>query len=142
AYYKRLTSELPEVRLAAAQVWSTWEASTSKLIPSASFVEEYEDPQKALPFARIEAHYFINKAFFPTSNYLLNEIQKNLKLTPCRIIHGRYDVVCPVKNAWDLHHVMPQSELRIVHQAGHSALEPGITSELVQATEDFKKLYS
>lgn len=140
AYYNRLTSENEDTRLLAAQIWSTWEAATSKLIPNTKFISEYEDPKKALPFARIEAHYFINNAFFNSPNFLIEESRKKLQNISCRIIHGRYDVVCPLKNAWDLHQALPKSELRIVQQSGHSALEEGITKELLQATEDFKYL--
>lgn len=142
AYYKRLTSENESERLKAAQVWSIWEASASKLIPSDKLMSDYEDPHKALPFARIESHYFVNGAFFPRSNFLLEESQQKLQNVPCRIVHGRYDMVCPFKNAWDLHKALPKSELRVMAQSGHSAFEPEILSELVQATEDFKKLAS
>lgn len=138
AYYKRLTSENEKVRLEAAQIWSTWEAATSRLIPSPTSIASYEEPQKALPFARIECHYFINKAFFETDNYLLENIGK-LKNVPCRIIQGRYDVVCPPKSAWDLHQAWPESELRIIPDCGHAAGEIGIRSELIQATDDFRK---
>lgn len=138
AYSKRLTGPDEDLRLKAAQVWSTWEAATSKLIPKKDFIADYEDPHKALPFARIENHYFINGAFFKTDNYLLENVDKIRKI-PARIIQGRYDVVCPAKSAWELNKAWPESELRIVGDAGHSASELGIRSELVQACDDFRK---
>jgi len=138
SYYKRLISDNEELRLKAAQVWSQWEASTSNLIPNFEFVKKYGDPVKALPFARIEAHYFVNKAFLPTDNYILENCDK-IKHIPTKIIHGRYDVVCPFKNAWDLHRLLPLSELKIIPDAGHSLFEPKILTAVVEACHDFIK---
>lgn len=139
AYYSQLTSNDDKLKLKAAQVWSTWEASTSKLILDNTFIDEYEDPEKALPFARIECHYFINNAFFKTENYLLENVHKISHL-PCVIVHGRYDVVCPAKNAWELHKAWPNSKLHFIADSGHSVMEKGITDKVIQATEDFKAL--
>lgn len=141
AYYKRLTSPQEDVRLKAAQVWSQWEASTSNLIPNFEFVKKYADPVKALPFARIEAHYFVNKAFLPTESFILENCDK-IKHIPTRIIHGRYDVVCPVKNAWDLHRLLPMSELKIIPDAGHSLFEPHILSSVIEACHNLEKTLS
>lgn len=135
AYYKRLTSENAELRLKAAQTWSMWEASVSKLIPSESFIKKYEDPQKALPFARIEAHYFKNNAFLPSDNFILANTDK-LTHIPVDIVHGRYDVVCPVKNAWQLHNVLPKSRLFIVPDAGHSLFEEPILKQVVKSAKE------
>jgi proline iminopeptidase len=139
AYYKRLTGNDKELQLKAAQIWSIWEASTSKLYPSPNFIAEYEDPNKALPFARIECHYFINKAFFSTSNFILDNLDK-IKDIPTYIVQGRYDVVCPMKSAWELHQGLPKSQLHIISDAGHSAYEVGIRSALITATQFFKEI--
>jgi len=138
AYYKRLTSPDEEIRLKAAQVWSQWEASTSNLIPDFDFIKKYANPVKALPFARIEAHYFINKAFLTTDNFILENCDK-IKHIPTRIIHGRYDIVCPIKNAWELHRLMPKSELKIIPNAGHSLFEPQILSSVIEACHELAK---
>lgn len=140
AYYRRLTGEDESLRLKAAQVWSMWEASASKLILSPSFVKKYEDPHKALPFARIEAHYFRNNAFLPTDNYIMENVTV-LKDIPVRIVHGRYDMVCPVKNAWDLHKALPKSKLNIIPQAGHSLFEPPILAAVIEACADLAESY-
>ncbi|PIQ24570.1 prolyl aminopeptidase [bacterium (Candidatus Blackallbacteria) CG17_big_fil_post_rev_8_21_14_2_50_48_46] len=137
AYYARLTSEDPEVRLQAARVWSTWEAATSKLIPDLNLVEAFDEAEFALAFARIECHYFIHDSFFPSKNYLLENVDK-IRQIPGYIVHGRYDVVCPVRSAWDLHRAWPEAQLEIVPDAGHSAMEPGILHQLIGFTEDFK----
>lgn len=134
AYYKRLTSEDAAVRLEAAKAWSKWEAATSRLTIDPKAMEEFEDPELALAFARIECHYFINNAFFPTNNYLLENVEKIRKI-PGWIVQGRYDVVCPARSAWDLHRAWPEAKITIVPDAGHAASEPGTRSALIQATD-------
>lgn len=137
AYYRRLTAVEPEIHLAAARAWSTWEAATSKLIPDPELVAAFDQSEFALAFARIECHYFVHDSFFPTKNYLLENINK-IRHIPGYIVHGRYDVVCPVRSAWDLHRAWPEAELQIVPDAGHSAMEPGILHHLIRFCEDFK----
>lgn len=138
AYYKRLTDQNADVRLKAAKIWSQWEAATSRLIVDMKAVEAFEDQTYALQFARIECHYFINNAFFKTNNQLLENIGR-IRHIPCSIVQGRYDMVCPVKSAWDLHRAWPETELFIISNAGHSAGEPGIRSKLIEMTDKFKK---
>ena len=137
AYYRRLTSEDEAVRVEAARAWSVWEGSTSKLLFDPASIEKFADPQFALAFARIECHYFMNNAFFPTENYLVENVGK-IRHVPGVIVQGRYDVVCPARSAWDLHRAWPEADLRIVPDAGHSITEPGIIHELVSATDRFK----
>ncbi len=139
AYYQRLTSPIEAVRLEAARVWSQWEMSTSYLMQKQDAVDEMEDPAKALPFARIECHYFINNSFFPTNNYILENIDK-IRRIPGVIVQGRYDVVCPARSAWDLHRAWPEAELNIIPDAGHAAGETGIRSALIRATNQFRNL--
>ena len=137
AYYQRLTSPIEAVRLEAARVWSQWEMATSYLQQKPEAVDEMEDPARALPFARIECHYFINNAFFPTDNYILENIGK-IRHIPGIIVQGRYDVVCPARSAWDLHRAWPEAQLKIIPDAGHAAGEPGTKAELVAATNYFR----
>jgi proline iminopeptidase len=137
AYYRRLTSEDESVRLEAARAWSVWEGSTSKLIPDQNLIDDFGEASKALPLARIEAHYFINNAFFETDNYLLENVDK-IRHIPAVIVQGRYDVVCPMMSAWELHRAWPEAEFIVVGDAGHSATELGITSALVDATDRFR----
>lgn len=132
AYYKRLTHENPDVRLAAARAWSKWEAATSRLIVDQAAINDFDDADSALSFARIECHYFMNNAFFPTNNYLLENISK-IRHIPGVIIQGRYDVVCPVRSAWDLHKAWPEAKISIIADSGHAASEPGIRSALINA---------
>ena len=73
----------------------------------------------AVSLARIECHYFINKCWWRTDNQLIEDIGR-IRHIPTVIIHGRYDVVCPVKNAFDLHAAFQEAELRIVPDAGHA----------------------
>lgn len=134
AYYRRLTSEDPDVRLEAARAWSIWEARTSKLHVSEELVQKFDEPMLALAFARIECHYFVHRGFFLRDAHLLHHADR-LRGIPGYIVQGRYDVVCPMRSAWDLHRVWPEAELVVVPDAGHSAFEPGIEAELVRATE-------
>ena len=138
AYHRRLTSEDEATRLEAARRWSVWEASTSHLAPSPGEVEEATDAHFALAFARIECHYFVNGGFLDRPSQLLDEVDA-IRHIPCVIVQGRYDVVCPVRSAWDLHRVWPEAELVIVPDAGHSAFEPSIRSALIDATDAFAR---
>jgi proline iminopeptidase len=137
AYYRRLTSADEATRLEAARAWSVWEGSTSKLLFDYASIEKFADPEFALAFARIECHYFMHDAFFPTENYLIENVGK-IRHIPAVIVQGRYDVVCPIKSAWELHKAWPEADLRVVPDAGHSVTEPGIIHELVSATDRFK----
>lgn len=139
AYYKRLTHENSEVRLQAAKAWSKWEAATSRLIVDQAAIDEFDDPEFALSFARIECHYFTNNAFFNTNNWILENIDK-IRHIPGVIVQGRYDVVCPARSAWDLHKAWPEAKITFIADSGHAAGEPGIRSALIEATESFKNL--
>jgi proline iminopeptidase len=136
AYYRRLTSEDYAVRLAAARAWSIWEGSTSKLFFDPSMIEKFADPEFALAFARIECHYFMNNSFFESDNYLIENVGR-IRPIPSVIVQGRYDVVCPMMSAWDLHWAWPEAQLHIIPDAGHSISEPGIIDALVEATDNF-----
>lgn len=138
AYYARLTSDDPEVRLAAARVWSQWEAATSRLFVDPDLVAKFDDPDTALAFARIEAHYFVNRGFFETDDQLLRDIDR-IRHIPAVIVQGRYDVVCPAQSAWDLHRAWPEASLVIVPDAGHSVMESGIARAVVAATDRFSE---
>ncbi len=137
AYHRRLTSDDAQVRLEAARAWSVWEGSTSKLFPDPLFIEQFAGDEFALAFARIECHYFVNNAFFETDNWLLEHVDA-IRHIPTVIVQGRYDVVCPLMSAWALHRAWPEADFQIIADAGHSALEPGIRSALVEATDRFK----
>ena len=139
AYHRRLTSRDERVRVEAARAWSIWEGSTSKLFPDPHFIDHYADPQFAIAFARIECHYFMNNAFFGTDNYLVENVGK-IRHVPAVIVQGRYDVVCPAVSAWQLHRAWPEADLRLVPDAGHSALEPGNRAALVEAMDRFREL--
>lgn len=137
AYHRRLMSDDETVRLSAAKAWSIWEGSTSKLFPDSKLIDRSGEDKFALALARIEAHYFVNNVFFPTDDYLIENVHK-IRHIPGVIVQGRYDVVCPAMSAWDLHRAWPEAELVIIPDAGHSATEPGIISALVEATNRFR----
>ena len=137
AYYRRLTGDDEAVREACAKAWSIWEGSTSYLFQDQEQIKRTADGKFALPFARIECHYFVHGGFLRHEDQLLREVDK-IRHIPAVIVQGRYDVVCPLRSAWDLHRAWPEADLRIVDDAGHSANEVGNTSELVIATDRFR----
>jgi proline iminopeptidase len=137
AYYRRLTSADTGIRLQAAKAWSIWEASTSYLNPDPLQVARAGEDKFAEAFARIECHYFVNRGFFDRDDQLLAEIE-NIRHIPATIVQGRYDVVCPMISAWELHRAWPEAEFHIVPDAGHSSMEAGIIDRLVRATDQYR----
>ena len=103
-----------------------------------NYIKQFSDPGFAAAFARIECHYFVNGGFLDRPNQLLEDVHK-IRHIPAVIVQGRFDVVCPARSAWDLHTAWPESDLRIVPDAGHSAFEAGIARELVLATDRFAR---
>ena len=139
AYYKRLTSSDELIRIEAAKAWSIWEASTSKLYQSENYLHHFNEPKVAEAFARIECHYFTNNGFFEKETWILDNVDK-IRHLPTVIIQGRYDVVCPMVSAWELHLALPEANFEIVQDAGHSMTEEGIASKLVEYTDKFSDL--
>jgi proline iminopeptidase len=138
AYYKRLTASDPAVQIAAAKAWSIWEGTTLSLLQDLERIRLFGADTYAKAFARIECHYFVNGGFFERDDQLIANADRILDV-PGVIVHGRYDVVTPVKNAWDLKRAWPRADLRIVADAGHAMTEPGIVHELVLATHRLSK---
>jgi len=136
AYHRRLTSPDEATRLAAARAWSVWEGATSFLRVDPGFVIGHEDAAFALAFARIENHYFVNGGFFQSDDQLLRNVGRIADI-PGVIVHGRYDVVCPIQSAWDLHRAWPKAELLVSPTSGHSAFEAENIDALVAATDRF-----
>lgn len=137
AYYRRLCDPDPEVHLPAARAWSKWEAAASFLERNDEYLAAFDNAAFALAFARIECHYFVHGGFFEADDQLLRGIDR-IRHIPTVIVHGRYDVICPLANAWSLHRAWPEADLRIVATAGHSAAEPGNREQLLAATDGFR----
>lgn len=138
AYSKRLNDPDPRVHLPAARTWSVYEGACSTLLPSPEGLSYFSGDHIALSLARIEAHYFQHRAFLSDGALLANV--HRIREIPGVIVQGRYDMVCPVITADELHRAWPQAEYSVVTDAGHSAWEPGIRARLVAATERFKSL--
>lgn len=138
AYYRRLTGEDELARMAAARCWSAWESNCCRLRPNPDGLGRAARQHNALALARIETHYFVNDGFIQ-ENQILDSMH-TIQHIPARIIHGRYDMVCPLDNSTALHDSWPASELYIIREAGHSASEAGITDALIRATQDTAKL--
>lgn len=138
AYHRRLTSDDAAVRLRAARAWSIWEGATSYLRIDPDYATSHGDEAFALAFARIENHYFVNGGFFDADDQLLRDAGRIAHI-PGAIVHGRYDVVCPVQNAWDLHKAWPASELVITPTSGHSGFEAENVDSLIRVTDRFAR---
>ncbi len=136
AYYRRLTGPDKAAQIEAAKAWSIWEGSTSKLRIDPDLRKKFGDDEFAIAFARIECHYFVNHGFMEDGQ-LLRDVDR-IRHIPTVIVHGRYDVVCPFRNAWDLHRAFPEATLLISPTSGHAAMEPENQASLVRATDDFR----
>jgi len=137
SYYQRLTSTDEKVLLEAARAWSTWESALSYIKFNKNYISRAGEAEFAAAFARIECHYFVNGGFLERETQLLDDVKK-IRHIPATIVQGRFDVVCPMRSAWDLHRAWPEADLRIVPDCGHSAFEVGIARELVLATDRYR----
>lgn len=133
AYHQRLNGSDEIARMATAKTWSLWQARCTALQPHHQLIDHFSDPYFAVGLATIETHYFLNHCFIE-ENQILENIDK-IKHIPAILIHGRYDMVCPLHTAWELHNVWDNSELYIVRDAGHSQKEPGTIDAIILATK-------
>ena len=134
AYYKRLMGNDEKARTEAAVAWSSWEGETVSVEGPASRPDKFAEPEFAVAFARIENWYFTNGGFFPTENWLIENVDR-MRHIPTWIAQGRFDVVTPISGAWALHKAWPEAKLDIVPDAGHASTEPGIIDSLIRATD-------
>ena len=137
AFYNRLISDNRSEQVKAAKAWAIWEAATSYLLPNTQNIDHWAETDFAVTVARIECHYFINKGFFDGEDQLLRNIDR-IRHIPAVIVQGRYDVVCPMQTAWELHQRWPEADFHITPNAGHSAFEPANTDALIRATDQLK----
>ena len=133
AYWKRLTGDDTELAMAAAMHWSVYEGSCCTLLPNEEFSSHFADSDTAWAIARLEAHYFRNVQPEPDS-MLLDRVER-IRDIPAFAVHGRYDIICSVKNLIDLAKAWPALDYVVSPDSGHSSHEPGITRELVAATK-------
>lgn len=140
AYHNKLNGDDELARMATAKSWSLWQARCNALQPHHQIIDHFSDPHIAVSLASIECHYFVNRCFIE-ENQIINNMDK-IKHIPGYIIHGRYNMVCPFKGAWDLHQAWDASELFIIRDAGHSSKEPGIIDANILATKNMAQLYS
>ncbi|MDR4497296.1 MAG: prolyl aminopeptidase [Candidatus Scalindua sp.] len=140
SYYKRLTSRKSKIAWEAARAFANWEGTIMNLIPDEKATTSFLTKDRTVAFAIIECYYTLNNFFMKTKNGLFQNIQK-LRNIPVTIVQGRYDIICPMRYAYDLHKSLPGSKLIIVSTGSHSPLEPAMTKELIKAGEEFKNLW-
>jgi len=136
AFHKQLTSSDKTIQKEASYAWSTWEGACYRLIPDNDDLARFASSDFALALARIECHYFINNCFLSSSNWILENADK-IQHIPTTITHGRFDMICPMRQAWDLHKKLPLSQIKIIPNAAHAAAEPGIIDHLISSTDRF-----
>ncbi|MFT4714263.1 MAG: proline iminopeptidase [Candidatus Azotimanducaceae bacterium] len=134
AYGRRINGTDELARMGAAKAWSRWEADCSSLHPNPRLVKHLTDPHRAMARCKIGVHYYLNNCFLEDSQIIRDAAV--LKDIPGIIVHGRYDMLCPVQNAHDLHAAWPISQVYLVREAGHSATEHALIDALIRATRD------
>jgi proline iminopeptidase len=142
AFHRRLTGTDPKARIEAARAWARWEGETLSIKGPVTAPPRFNEDDFVDAFARIECHYFVNRGFFESDDWLLKQCAEKLKGIPGVIVHGRYDVVTPLSTAWALSKAWPDAQLNIVPDAGHSSMEPGIINKLLDATDAFAERFS
>jgi proline iminopeptidase len=135
AYYRRLTGDDPKIQLEAAKAWSLWEGETITLLPSPDLSIAHGEDHFAIAFARIENHYFHHDCWLEPQQLLRDA--GRLRGIPGSIVHGRYDMPCPARHAWDLHKAWSEADFHLIEGAGHAYNEPGILDQLIRATDRF-----
>lgn len=136
AYGTRVFSEDIEIAGPAATEWNAYESSIMSLLPRTSSAPNTTAVDIEVARARVQIHYILNECFVGHRNLIAES--KALSAIPTTIIQGRYDMVCPPISAWELKNVMPHAKFLMIADAGHSAMEAGVTSALVEATEAFR----
>jgi len=134
AYASRMLCDDPAVYWPAARAWSRFEGRRVFLLPQE---DEPASDTLDLGVGRLESHYMANLGFF-TDDQLIRNVGRIAHL-PAVIVQGRYDVICPPLSAYRLHQAWPGARLHMIPDAGHGALEHGISKALVGATEQFKR---
>ena len=135
AYRKRLVGDDKAAQIEAAKAWSGWEGETITLLPEPSTSDKFHEDQFALAFARIENHFFVHSGWLEEGQ-LLRDAHKLADIDGV-IIHGRYDMPCPARIAWQLHKAWPRAAFHLIEGAGHAFSEPGILDQLIRATDRF-----
>lgn len=132
-YWQRFHDRDPTVARAAAKAWATYEGVACTLLPNPEFLSLLTNDHTSWALARLEAHYLRNQRFAPDDR-LLRDVTR-IRHLPAFLVHGRYDLVCPLVGADDLHRAWPEASYVVVEDAGHSSHEPGIARQLVAAMD-------
>ncbi|MDC9725250.1 MAG: prolyl aminopeptidase [Gammaproteobacteria bacterium] len=136
AYYQQLTHTDEVHQMAAAKTLQVWESTIVTLRDSEYQHDHTKDPSP-LAHSRIQLHFALNQCFI-SDGAILDHID-SIRDIPTIIIHGRYDIVCPIQQSWELHHAWPETKLSIIPMAGHAAGEPALIDALVTATRNIAK---
>ncbi len=141
-YYRWLQAEDEITRFHASKRWYQWEERLSQLVLPHGISEHthHSALNVMTSLALMECHYILHKCFIE-ENHILSQMSRLGKI-PATLVHGRYDMICPLDNAFALHQAWPSSQLQIIPDAGHSMSEPAIAAALCRATSDMAKFLS
>jgi proline iminopeptidase len=133
AYSKLLNDDNEIKRMGAAKAWSAWHRACATLKSSGQSTSSGHSAN--LRHARIEMHYLINQCFIQPDQILNNMF--GIRHVSGTIVHGHYDMICPLTNAVELSELWSKAELEIIHSAGHSSSEPALTDALIRVTNKY-----
>lgn len=131
--YEQIQHAADAVALPLAQAWQAWEnaLTTRSFVGSAAPALSAADSQALLRKYRLQSHYLKQHCFFSEPG-LLSQLS-TLASMPVHLLHGRLDWICRPEAAWEVHQVLPHSQLQWIDNAGHNAFEPEMTTALLQA---------
>lgn len=139
AYRQRVFNRDSAASLAAARNWGEYEGSIISLLPPPPSDSPPPVDEVVLARARVQLHYLANDCFLRETP-LLDRVDV-LRQIPAVIVQGRYDMVCPIISAYELHQAWPEADFQVVPDAGHASFEFGTTAALLAATERFKSIH-
>ena len=131
-YHQQLTHSDEVHQMAAAKTLQAWE-STIVTLRDHEYQHDHTKEPGPLAHSRIQLHFALNECFIE-NKAILDNID-SIKTIPTIMIHGRYDIVCPMQQTWELHQAWPESELNIIPMSGHAAGEPALIDALIKATD-------
>jgi len=139
AYGQRLFSGDISLETRYARAWAGWENALASV--DSSGVAGERPAEDARAFARLENHYFQNRAFLNADQQIMSNLHR-LADVPGTIVQGRYDMICPPASAYALSRQWENARIRIVQKAGHALSEPGISAELVRVMDALRQKLS
>lgn len=138
AYINRLEDTDETTRMNAALQWVAYESACATLYPHFQTMISDDQRRQVMALARIESHFYKHH-LVAEADSLMARVE-SFRHVPAVIIHGRYDMITPLRTAHDLHKIWPEADYVIVPDGGHSALDPAIRDRLIAATDNARSI--